>query len=93
MSGIIRAMRNGFVAVSIWCKKLDAEILSTDAVEQFLQRVVKVRIDPEAGAEERAIAARFGVRGYPSVFVSGDPGAMTPAEFVAACVQAGARAN
>jgi thiol:disulfide interchange protein len=52
-----------------YCKKLDQEILPTEEVAQFMRSVNKVRINPEAGPDERALADQFGVRGYPSVFV------------------------
>jgi thiol-disulfide isomerase/thioredoxin len=52
-----------------YCKKLDQEILPTEEVAQFMRSVNKVRINPEAGPDERALADQFGVRGYPSVFI------------------------
>jgi thiol:disulfide interchange protein len=52
-----------------YCKKLDQEILPTEEVAQFMRSVNKVRINPEAGPDERALADQFGVRGYPSIFI------------------------
>lgn len=52
-----------------YCKKLEQEILPTEEVAQFMRSVNKVRINPEGGPDERAIADQFGVRGYPSVFI------------------------
>jgi len=52
-----------------YCKQLDQEILPAEEVAQFMRSVNKVRINPEAGPDERALANQFGVRGYPSVFI------------------------
>lgn len=52
-----------------YCKKLEEEILPSNEVSEFAKSVVKIRINPEAGPEERALADRFGVKGYPSIFV------------------------
>ena len=52
-----------------YCKKLDQEILPSEEVAQFMSSLNKVRINPEAGPDERALADQFGVRGYPSVFI------------------------
>ena len=52
-----------------YCKKLDQEIFPSNEVVQFMRSVNKVRINPEAGPDERALADQFGVRGYPSVFI------------------------
>jgi thiol:disulfide interchange protein len=52
-----------------YCKKLDQEILPSEEVAQFMRSVTKVRINPEAGPDEKALADQFGVKGYPSVFV------------------------
>jgi thiol-disulfide isomerase/thioredoxin len=52
-----------------YCKKLDQELLPTEEVAQFMRSMNKVRINPEAGPDERALADQFGVRGYPSVFI------------------------
>ena len=52
-----------------YCKKLDRDILPLDEVSRFMKSVVKVRINPEAGADEKALAERYGVKGYPSIFI------------------------
>jgi len=52
-----------------YCKKFDRDILPSNEVSQFMKSVIKVRINPERGSEERALANRFGVHGYPSIFV------------------------
>ena len=52
-----------------YCKKFEKDLLSSDEVTQFMKSVVKVRIDPEAGPEERSLANQYGVTGYPSIFI------------------------
>ncbi len=55
-----------------YCRRLDREILSSDAVSASLDDVVAVRINPEQGPQEQALASRFGVTGFPSFFVIGN---------------------
>jgi thiol-disulfide isomerase/thioredoxin len=52
-----------------YCKRLDSELLSSGPVIAYLRSVVKVRINPEAGALEEQIARRYGVTGYPSLYL------------------------
>lgn len=52
-----------------YCRQLDRDLLSSGPVIAYLRSVVKVRINPEAGAAEWAIARRFGVTGYPSLYL------------------------
>lgn len=54
-----------------YCRELDRTVLSDSSFDRF--RAVKVRVNPEAGPEERAIADRFGVNGYPSLFLIASP--------------------
>lgn len=81
-----------------WCRKMESEILSASETNGYLDEITKVRINPERGKEEAALARQYGVRGFPSFFIvpaSGGSGrkvhpfsanhAMSPAEFVAAC--------
>jgi thiol:disulfide interchange protein len=49
-----------------YCKRFN-RALADDAID--LSEFVKVRINPEKGDAERALADRFGVSAYPSVFV------------------------
>lgn len=58
-----------------YCHALDNDYLPTAPVQQYLRRVVKVRINPEHGPAEREIAKRYGVRGYPSFFIMRNPAA------------------
>jgi hypothetical protein len=52
-----------------YCRQLDRGLLSSGPVLAYLRSVVKVRINPEAGAAEWAIARRYGVTGYPSLYL------------------------
>jgi len=52
-----------------YCHDLDNEYLPNPAVDAYLRNVVKVRINPEHGPAERAIANGFGVAGYPRFYV------------------------
>ncbi len=85
-----------------YCRRLDSDYLPAAPVQQYLRGVVKVRINPEQGPAEDAIAQRYGVTGYPTFLVmrnlSSPPrniqpfrkgGAnLSPAEWVTACEKA-----
>jgi thiol-disulfide isomerase/thioredoxin len=81
-----------------YCRILDNQYLPSAPVQDYLRGVVKVRINPEHGQAERALANRYGVNGYPSFFVMRNSatrsvdvhpfrrgGNLTPAEFAKAC--------
>ena len=52
------------------CRRLDRELLQSNEVDRALRDgFVRVRLNPELGSAEREIAQRFGVTGYPSLFV------------------------
>jgi thiol-disulfide isomerase/thioredoxin len=49
-----------------WCKKMDAEYLSTAQMKGFLDGIPKVEINPDKGPAEKALAEKkYGVTGYP----------------------------
>lgn len=52
-----------------YCRRFDSGLLVDPSVRQQLKHVIKVRINPEKGVEEEKIAQKYGVKGYPSVFV------------------------
>ncbi len=53
-----------------YCHKFEEEVLRDRDVERHLDySVVKVRINPEDGPDEQAVADRLGATGYPTVFV------------------------
>jgi thiol-disulfide isomerase/thioredoxin len=82
-----------------YCRTLDSQYLPSAPVQDYLGRVVKVRIHPEQGVAERALAKRYGVSGYPSFFVISHSAArpinvspfrrdgnnLTPTQFANAC--------
>ncbi len=81
-----------------YCRQLNSEIMASSPMRRYVDRVLAVRINPEHGAKEAAIASAHGVTGYPTVFVLA-PGAdqpkristssLTPEQFVQACEEAG----
>ena len=84
-----------------YCRVLDNDYLSSAPVQEYLKGVVKVRINPEQGPAEEAIAKQYRVTGYPAFFIvktlSASPRKvhpfrrggknLTPAEFANACGQ------
>jgi len=67
-----------------WCKRLDAEVFGTDEFQKFAaQNLVLVKLDfprqkqlsAELKRQNDALAAKFGVRGYPTVIVLSPDGA------------------
>jgi thiol:disulfide interchange protein len=54
-----------------YCRQLERAILGTPTFRRFVADNVAVRINPEKGERERALAAHYGVRGYPTLFVYG----------------------
>ena len=81
-----------------YCRTLDSQYLPSAPVQEYLRGVVKVRINPEQGLAERALAKRYGVSGYPSFLVMRDSAArpvnvqpfrkvnnLTPTQFANAC--------
>jgi hypothetical protein len=56
------------------CRKFEREVLASPEVKSFLADVVKVRVDPDDGAAERKLAARFGVSDVPAIAVVPDRG-------------------
>jgi hypothetical protein len=54
-----------------YCQQLERELLVDNRVERFLRyEVVKVRINPEDGPAEKALADEFGNTGYPAVYLT-----------------------
>jgi thiol-disulfide isomerase/thioredoxin len=48
-----------------YCRELERNVLDDYEVQQCLAYSVKVKINPDTGPAEKAIAKRFGVTGYP----------------------------
>ena len=51
------------------CRRFEHEVLGAAEVKSFLSDVVKVRVDPDDGAAEHQLAARFGITSLPAVAV------------------------
>ena len=82
-----------------YCQRLDSEYLPSAPAREYLRTVVKVRINPEHGPAEEAIASRYGVTGYPTFLVMRDLSSpprnvqpfrkggatLSPADWVAGC--------
>ena len=85
-----------------YCHALDGQYLPSAPVQDYLRHVVKVRINPEQGQQERELAIRYGVTGYPTFLVMRTTSARplkvnpfrngganwTPEQFANACRQA-----
>ena len=55
-----------------YCRQLEEGLLNDATVERYFRNeLVKVRINPEDGSEERAVADQYGISSYPSVFIVG----------------------
>ena len=52
-----------------YCKRFERDFLPDPLMRRFLSDVFRVHVDPESDPEDKALADRFGVRGYPSFFV------------------------
>jgi len=52
-----------------YCRQFNKGILDAPEFKQYLKDVISVRVNPEAGPHERALARAYGVTGYPSFFV------------------------
>lgn len=57
-----------------YCRGLEKEILNTSEVEAYLSRFPRVKVNPEHGPNEEALAKQFGVHGYPNFLVIPEPG-------------------
>jgi hypothetical protein len=55
------------------CQFLWKELLSTSDFKKQTARVIKLRINPEHGKDEGALAAKYGLRTYPSTFMIDKP--------------------
>ena len=52
-----------------YCRQFERELLSESEVDQYMDSILAVRVNPEAGEVEREIAMRYGVRGYPAIYL------------------------
>ena len=82
-----------------YCRALEGQYFPTTPVQRYLQRVLKVKINPEHGRAEQELADQYGVKGYPAFFVIRKPSSvpanvnpfrgggshLTPTQFASAC--------
>ena len=82
-----------------YCRRFNTGILASKEVDEYLDHVIAVRINPEHGQREQAIAKTYGLAGYPTLLVlpagADRPSEITtsgvsPSEFVQVCERAGA---
>jgi thioredoxin-related protein len=52
-----------------YCRKFEKEVLSSPLVRDMLKDKIKVNLNPESGRRENALAAQYGIRGFPSFFL------------------------
>jgi len=52
-----------------WCQKLNNEYLASYEIEEFLNGIPRVEINPEKGGAEKTLAKNYGVNGFPSFLV------------------------
>jgi len=50
-------------------KKMNDRYLASNDVASFLSSIPKVEINPERGADEKALATKYNVKGYPSFLI------------------------
>ena len=55
-----------------WCKKLDRETYADARVRTALREFVPIKVDAEKGG--RAVAEKYGVRGFPTILFVGADG-------------------
>jgi thiol-disulfide isomerase/thioredoxin len=66
-----------------WCRRLNDSYLRQDEVRHSLEQVRKIAVNPENGAEEKALLQRYGATGFPAFYVfvpafEGRPRRLTP---------------
>ena len=52
-----------------YCARFKDDFLPDPLMRRFLSNVFRVHVNPERSPQDKALADRFGVRGYPSFFV------------------------
>lgn len=53
-----------------WSKKMNNNYLASNNVKDFLRGIPKMEINPDKGADEKALSKKYNVTGYPSFLVS-----------------------
>ena len=57
-----------------YCHELERDYFPDAAMREYLNGVVKVRVNPELSPANRELAKMFRIRGYPSFFVAAPGG-------------------
>ena len=52
-----------------YCRRLNTQVMGSAAVQKYLGSLVKVRINSERGVQEKELANRYHIRGYPALFL------------------------
>ncbi len=52
-----------------YCRQFENDLLSTEEVSIYMDKLVAVVINPEAGPREADLAEMYGVRGFPAMFL------------------------
>ena len=52
-----------------YCKTFESETLADQAVRSTMSNAIKVRVNPESDNASKALAKKFGVKGYPHFLV------------------------
>jgi len=52
-----------------YCRQLNKGLLGDPAVQAQVGEMIAVRVNAEAGPDERSLAAHYRVRGYPALYV------------------------
>lgn len=64
-----------------YCRQFERELLSSEQVEDYIEGIVAVRINAEKGPAEAEISRRYGVRGFPALYMlSSESGSWTMVE-------------
>ncbi len=63
-----------------YCRRFSKQVLSSASVQKALSSFVKVRINPEKGEREIALARRYEIDGYPSVYFENPASGQSPEE-------------
>ncbi|HUP48591.1 MAG TPA: thioredoxin fold domain-containing protein [Thermoanaerobaculia bacterium] len=52
-----------------FCRRLENDVFASSRFGRRYASMIKVKVNPEHGGDERALAARYRIRGYPTVFL------------------------
>ena len=52
-----------------YCRQFEADLLNQDEVTEYLDGILKVRINPESGIEEQHVSSMYRVTGYPTLIM------------------------